>query len=500
MILSNFRRALYEADINQFMEAFWRDSKGNLIKQAEIHKVMQAHIDWCHENGKHCLILAPWGHAKTEQSLGRCLHWIIQDPELRIKIVCETGANAIQRLKTIQRYVESPEFQEIFPDIQPMGSFAKPAQWAGNKLMFQRKSLSKDATIEGFGVESKGTGTRADIIIFDDPVGPSAIDSEADREAVKQAVRNTWMSRTVDDSFILYIATAWHDCDLTSELQENPRFALLKICINDNIDGMDIEWRRTDETHPYWGLESLPLWEEEAGEEYLREKMNEIGLPAFERGYRHRTLIPGALVFPHVRKALVDSIPDVDNWPKFAGVDFAKDSKRGNVIFTLACNNIYGRGAVVVPLNVVRSNLMGPDFARLIAREFVKYDHRIIMIETNGVQLALLEWMRAWDNLPNMPMQDYETGRQKNGWEVGLPSIDVEFQNGIWQIQRPSHDISCNCDYCTWIDSLKKYPQSREDDTIMAMWLAREASRSSVSRVMAKAGGVKRHNWFKVPH
>jgi hypothetical protein len=76
---------------------------GRRIKQGQLHKEIQWHIDECRRRGlKYCGILAPWGHGKTEQVvIGRALSFLGENRNYRIQIICNTDENAKARVAAI---------------------------------------------------------------------------------------------------------------------------------------------------------------------------------------------------------------------------------------------------------------------------------------------------------------------------------------------------------------------------------------------------------------
>ena len=73
------------------------------------------------------------------------------------------------------------------------------------------------------------------------------------------------------------------------------------------------------------------------------------------------------------------------------------------------------------------------------------------------------------------------TGRQKMSQEIGLPSLDVEFEKNMWSFPLTlikGHDRgSCDCGWCIWIREMAGHPGWVTTDAVMACWFAREGLR-----------------------
>jgi hypothetical protein len=233
------RKIKNDGDINLFTEFVIKDEKtGEKVKQDIIHQAMQEHIDWCFTNQVLCGILAPWGHGKTAQVAARALCMLGIDPNLRIKILCDNDKTAKDRLKVIGLYIDKDDdFHTIFPECVPLN---KDKDWNAHALTVRRKTISKDPSVECFGVLSSGIGGRCDLLIADDVVDMrNTLLQPKLKEQVISMFHNTWLSRADGIDFkVLYIATVWTDDDLSSVLLKNPAFSFLVMGVNDNMTGI----------------------------------------------------------------------------------------------------------------------------------------------------------------------------------------------------------------------------------------------------------------------
>lgn len=238
-----------ERDINTFTEFVLKDEAGRAVTQAPIHRAWHAHIDWCHAHEKHAGIVAPWGHGKTEQVIIARILWRLgQNQNMRIKMISNTDDNASIRILAIERYIEqNADLKLVFPNLRQ----DKRGVWSSERFQVMRTAHSKDASLEGFGIIStRGLGSRADEIFFDDVCDLKDITEPSTRDKKDHAFFKTWMSRRVDGAPVTYIATAWHDKDLTHRLRANPNWSFLWMGVSDDCERINCELYGADRTHP----------------------------------------------------------------------------------------------------------------------------------------------------------------------------------------------------------------------------------------------------------
>lgn len=222
-------------DCNKFREFLIKDDRnGEMVTQGEIHKSWIEHIKRCKEAGKHCAILAPWGHGKSVQiAIAESLFLIGHNPQIRIKIINSSDTYAMDRVKAIKNYIEhDEEYHLVFPDVKR----DKNQQWTDHRIYVERKSKAIDPSIEARGITATGVGGRADVLIFDDPVDENSIHSERVRETIRNKYQNLWMPRLVDTGFVYYIATRWAEQDLTQTIIESGRYLVLVQRISNDFE------------------------------------------------------------------------------------------------------------------------------------------------------------------------------------------------------------------------------------------------------------------------
>lgn len=451
---------------NAFCEYVGKDSKGQRIVQGIIHEEIHQHIDYCTANNiKNCGILAPWGHGKTEQVIFRVLQWIGQDVNKRIQYICNTDSNATARVTTVKRYIEQDkEYHATFPWVKP----AQGEDWGKHKIVVQRTSLAKDGTLEAWGITSSGTGSRADIQVFDDPVDlRNTILNPAMRLQVSHAFKNVWQSRLVPRGFRVYVATVWHEADLTHEIMKSAEWCFLKMAISADFTCIECE-------SPYRGKYTIQLWNAEWTEQKLKEQYRDIGSVAFDRGYRQVALNDESRTFPssdqifkpHLGFEIVQP-----HWPRIAGID---PFGRVGVIVVMAVNpNTFQR----VVLEIIRRKMPPKQMVQEIISVYHRYNCQVMVCENNASQEAIIQWVTEVGGLA-LPIVPFTTGKQKADPVLGLPSLEVEFANGAWIVPiRGVDGTDANHPLNVLKYELRAHPVAEAEDTVMALWFAREGAR-----------------------
>lgn len=212
--------------LSNFIETVMRDQdSGDYIRLAELHKSWIKHINFCFQKGLYAGILAPWGHGKSSIcAIALPLYLLGVNPAERIKLVSNTDTNARKRVMLIRNYIlESKDFKKVFPAVRP--DVSNP--WTQHELYINRDTRAVDPSLEAQGLHSQGTGGRCSVFIFDDPIDNKSLSSAKIRQSASENFKNVWIPRLEPGGRVVYIATRWHEKDLTGELLENEKFCFL---------------------------------------------------------------------------------------------------------------------------------------------------------------------------------------------------------------------------------------------------------------------------------
>ena len=248
---------------NPFLEFCFTDSLGYPLRQAQIHRELQAFLS----QHRKALIELPRDHGKSVQVCARVLWELGHNPGLRVKFVCATDTLAWERSRFLREAIAgNPRLRLVFPQLRP----AKP--WSTEAFTIVRPAEVIGPTVAAFGIGSGSTGARADLLICDDIVDVRSLHSRRDRQRVIDDFHNNLLNLLEPDGRFWGLCTPWHAEDLNARLKANPAFALFRR----EIDSDD-----------------RPIWPEKWPQDKLRERRQEIGEAAFARGYRLLPLVDG---------------------------------------------------------------------------------------------------------------------------------------------------------------------------------------------------------------
>jgi hypothetical protein len=231
-------------------------------------------------------------------------------------------------------------------------------------------------------------------------------------------------------------------------------------------------------------ITKLPLWDRKGFHKAgLKKKCDELTLRQFDKGFRQKPVSDTERMFPSFNDCIkygIDSnqvIPQKDRVFVVSGVDLSSVKRRGNAIFTLGVRNDYKR----VPLDIRIGAWTSPEVAYQLAEVNFAYKPNIIIVENNGYQQSIIQWIQASPKKYDFwtKVVSYNTGKQKWSDEMGLPSLESEFSVGSWIIPiKERHLPDCVCAWCLWINEMRSYTRLYgESDILMAAWFCREAIR-----------------------
>jgi len=430
-------------------------------KQIPMHREWQDLVS----QHKRVIILGPRGHGKTTQiAVFRVLWELGRNPDLRVKIACATERRARDVVLEIAKHIErNKRLWRVFPHLRP----PKDAPWTREQIYVEREVILKDASVEACGILGSPTGSRADFLVCDDVCDyKNTIREPSKRSALKDSFFGNWIELLDGpEAKVVYIATLWHEDDLTSTLLDTPGYVSKIYSIDEDFN---------------------PLWEEKFPKDVLIEKFRERGSFYFDRAYRNKAVSEEDRLFPVEVLQRCVSAPPSEQFLKgcefFSGVDLAigKSQRSGyTVIFTIAVDE----AKVRYPVEIKRARMTSPETVRALIATVERFRPKIICVENNFYQQALIDWVSDLAGV-ELPIEPYFTGGQKSDPSIGIPSLSAEFQNRQWCIPIETwHEDGCPCVYCVWLEEMRKFPDAKYDDTVMACWLAREAARRFSSQV-----------------
>lgn len=175
-----------------------------------------------------------------------------RNPDLKIAGTSYSANLVEQFSRSIQRIIDSKEYQDIFPDTYLNGSNVRTdvKGYLRNVDIFE--TVGHKGFYKAVGVGGSLTGTPVDIAIIDDPV-KDALEAYSSiyRERVWDWYTSVLLTRLHNESKQLFIMTRWHDDDLAGRIlkREADKWTVLSIpAIRETLeDGNDFDPRKVGE-------------------------------------------------------------------------------------------------------------------------------------------------------------------------------------------------------------------------------------------------------------
>ena len=294
----------------------------------------------------------------------RAIYEILKNPNIRILMGSHTAAQAEDFLREVKEHFENNEtFIAVF------------GNWVGDKwtnseiVVNARTRVRREATITTRGVGSGLAGKHFDLIIGDDLAHETNSRTHVQRERVITWFYKTMMP-TLDPGGRLFInGTRWHPHDLYGYLITNdPTITVLII--------------------PLLTEDGQSAWPEKFPIDNVLAMRQEYGLPVFETQYQMNTNAMEGKVFNYDAFHFYEELPS--ELVHFGGVDLAismKDKSDYFAFCTIGVDLTTNKKYVVA---IYRGRLRFQQQTDYIIKEYFKFDHIKIGIESNAYQAAQL--------------------------------------------------------------------------------------------------------------
>jgi hypothetical protein len=371
-------------------------------------------------------------------------------------IFSNTQENAIAFLSMVKDELES---NALLRHLVP----ARKEQWSKTEIKLANSSIVR---ARGYGVAVRGG--HPGFVVLDDVLTDENIYSEIQREKVKEYFYSAITPMVIPGGQTIVIGTPMHSFDLYGDLQNNPEYGHSHFpAIKENGDA---------------------LWPSRYTLEMLKAKEREIGSVRFAREYMcvpisdMSTLFPDRIIQECCRHdlSLITDVPQ-DLWDTYdimVGVDLALSSSVGadyTVIMVVGVDEYRNRR--ILDIRRSKGKSMTDQLNDIYNVNYL-FRPTKIFIESYQFQKVFADEIVSNSDLP---VQAFTTTSKKNSLEFGLPSLQILFENGKFQIPRKTErdrritDILINELRCfTWTNG-KLAGVGSHDDTVMALYITNEA-------------------------
>lgn len=174
----------------------------------------------------------PIEHAKTTWLSITIPLWILTlDQEAMIALIGNRSADAQKSLGPIRWHIEHNQLlRSDFPELRPDFN----AGWSDARIFVERKSRSKDPSIQTAGITQTIQGSRLDMVLGDDVQDRtralSEVKNQADQENWQEIIEN----RVVDGGVCATYGTLQTSRDLNATLSRSPGYQHMHLSAVDN--------------------------------------------------------------------------------------------------------------------------------------------------------------------------------------------------------------------------------------------------------------------------
>lgn len=253
-------------------------------------------------------------------------------------------------------------------------------------------------------------------------------------------------------------------------------------------------------------LAPLPLWDARWSEAKLRDRAAR-NPRQFQRGFRMQAFVEGENTFPSFEKCrqrgLVLGELQRNGWPAFTGVDLSSSKRPGNCIVTVKLNPV---NRMRYPVDVRYGAWRSSELCEQLEMINGLYRPHVIMVENNGYQESLIDWVGDQRNRFSFWMKvepTTTTSGNKADAEIGLPGLEVEFAHESWTIPYSEYESIMSDgtggitivghgddegeeslpgsgpewqarQWARWDYEFRHHPMAATSDGVMATWFARQ--------------------------
>jgi len=348
------------------------------------------------------IIEAPPRHTKSELVSRRLPAYMMGIDPAKTFIIgsyAQTLASAMNR--DVQRIIDSPTYNEIFPNtvLSESQFLTKPSEAVRNNKKFE--VCEPDGKLTGGGLLSVGrgagvTGFGGQVVSIDDPIkNREEASSTRIRDLCWDWLQNDILSRLEGRKQILLTATRWHEDDLIgkviAEMSKNPEFPRFEVLTLQAIRSEEFDKLPEDPRNI-----GDALWPERYNLEFLNQRKSGLGRD-FESLYQQNPApIEGALVkrqwWKHYKELPKDIKRIAQFWDCAQKVGLSNDYS--------VCSTWAESDTGYYLINVHRGKHEAPELERVAVNLAAKHKPNAIVIEDKSSGSSLIQYMQRNTRLP----------------------------------------------------------------------------------------------------
>ncbi len=356
----------------------------------------------------------------------RAIKYIIDDPDVRILIVSDSGEAAARFLREITNHLRDNKqlvemFGKFFGD-ESVGE-ERGRKRKGFATVLQRSNPQiSEPTIMSLGIGSQLASYHFDVIFLDDVVTIRNSRTPVQRGIVRDWHGSTLLGATIETSRLHYLGTRYYPHDLYQDLTEG----------------------REDEGEAIGDLAAdtlyLPAWVEDppgSGEyqtqfperfttEFLKARQAKMGRYHFAAQMLQDTKSGEGIIFNwadfkwYNRK---ENYPDVESLTKYQGFDLVAKKTDTGAFFAGVTLGVTPDKSRIYVLDMVRGRMSMTQQRQAITNAAMKWNPIRAGVEATQMQAGFAEEIREFTMLPIQPV-DVETDKVFRAWRVA-PQVEA---------------------------------------------------------------------------
>jgi hypothetical protein len=200
-----------------------RDTPHLLGHALGFDKLLPLHDQWIQEcwdtSGSHALMAFRGSYKTTAVVVIGIIRYLLFFPNTRIFLIRKTFAESAKYVRAISACFDKPELQALFYEIQ--GIYPEKICDNAGELTFNFKtSGTPEANLTAYGIGTAITGGHSDVIIADDIITLEDRTSRAERESVKEHIRELAANIIDPGKLTIWLGTKWAQGDGWDVIEE----------------------------------------------------------------------------------------------------------------------------------------------------------------------------------------------------------------------------------------------------------------------------------------
>lgn len=510
-------------DPEAFVRYVMQDERGKPIELDTFTRFYIRVFEMLRAQGRHASIITPPGLGKSSLARVLFVRAVGQQPALRTVITAADVGVATNGVTLCREIVTSQQFIDVFPNVKPDYERSKDARgWRMSQWFLRTPGQRSDPTMQAVAEVPKGEAIRVDMLLADDMVTEATCEGQV-HEKIVNAFFKTWVEgRLSNGGWCCYQQNVRRKGDLAHRLIQHPKFTSVWVGLSDDCERLFVKvwnpppgWRLFLKTH------DLPGWQEEevgAGEGdyppafmytmplpnrpgWTPERLRLIDTRSRLQLYHLNAGDPQGLMIPHflsrrgepktvtelleLQGGEVGGLPtmtDVDRlrYVLAMGVDLGPESRDGAMSITIGAKDVHG---VRYPVEVDSGRWTLGALVNRIDQSWRRgIRPSIILVENNGLQRVIvraIQDMKAngydfeWAHL----VHGHHTGTQKWSTQIGLPALDVLFEQGVYRWPNGESQRSSFAHHKRWLalemhmtQLTKQAARKETPDDVMSFW------------------------------